>query len=85
MARDLAHAEGVELADAVNDLFEWLSARDLYEPTVEDLENATGYERADVIALYGASILAGADVFVSTGASPPPTSSSGAPPTAATT
>ncbi len=65
MARDLAHAEGVELADAVNDLFEWLSARDLYEPTVEDLENATGYERADVIALYGASILAGADVFVS--------------------
>lgn len=61
----LSAEEGAELAHAVNKLEGWLAVRDLYEPTVEALENAIGLEQVDVVVLYGSSILAGVDVFVS--------------------
>ncbi len=61
----LSPQEGERLATAINKLEEWLSVRDMYEPTVEALQSAIGLERVDVVVLYGDSVLAGVDSFVS--------------------
>ncbi len=61
----LSREEGEALAAAVNKLELWLGVRDMYEPTIEALENALGLEQADVVVLYGDSVLAGVDSLVS--------------------
>lgn len=48
---------------AVNDLAEFCGARDVPELTPEALEARYGFRRADAMALFGGSILAGVDVL----------------------
>ena len=48
---------------AVNDLAEFCGARDVPELTPDALEARYGFRRADAMALFGGSILAGVDVL----------------------
>ena len=61
----LSQEEGERLAAAVNRLQQWLAVRDMYEPTIEALSSAIDLEQVDVVVLYGDSVLAGVDSFVS--------------------
>ncbi len=61
----LSREEGERLAAAINKLELWLAVRDMYEPTIEALESALGLDQVDVVVLYGDSVLAGVDSFVS--------------------
>lgn len=65
LCKDLTHEEGVVLADAINRLLRWLCAADIIEPTQKNLAAVSGRSQADACILYGASILAGVDAFVS--------------------
>lgn len=52
-----------QLAADVNELAAFLGPRDVTALTGDELERATGARRADVMALFGGSILAGCDVL----------------------
>lgn len=52
-----------QLAQDVNDLAEFLGPRDVPALMPDALEGAVGTRRADVMALFGGSILAGGDVL----------------------
>ncbi len=61
----LSQEEGEKLAAAINKLELWLAVRDMYEPTVEALQSALDLDQVDAVVLYGDSVLAGVDSFVS--------------------
>jgi len=52
-----------KVAECINTLADFCGIRDLVELTVPALQNTYGLEVADVMVLFGGSVLSGGDVF----------------------